>query len=76
MKRRKWNRLENEWKQVVRTAFDKNLKNLELQLNNTKLFHHVNMYPYFKLLDPEEYVDIIMAVRYIFYERFNQFLFS
>ncbi|KAM7249213.1 hypothetical protein ACFE04_019801 [Oxalis oulophora] len=60
-KRRKWNKLENEWKNVMRAAFEKNLKNLELQLNNTKLFYSVNIYPYFRLLDADEYVDIMLT---------------
>jgi len=59
--RKKLQEAQEEWKKTVYEAYHRDMRTLRVQ-HHYRNFRHVNLYPYLKVLDPEDYVEMILQV--------------
>lgn len=59
--RKKLQETQENWKKTIGDAYDRELRTLRVQ-NHYRTFRHINLYPYLKVLDPEDYIEIILQV--------------
>jgi hypothetical protein len=59
--RKKLQETQENWKKTIGDAYDRELGALRVQ-NHHRTFRHINLYPYLKVLDQEDYIEIILQV--------------
>jgi hypothetical protein len=59
--RKKLNETQDSWKKIICEAYHRDLKVLRVQ-QHYRTFRHISLYPYLKVLDPEDYFEIILQV--------------
>jgi len=52
--------LQNQWRETIRNAIFRDLECIRVQHNSLKSYRNVNIYPYLRVLNTEQYVDIII----------------
>lgn len=52
--------MQEKWKVSVRNAINRDLDSIRAQHNCLKSYRSVNIYPYLRALNTEQYVDIIL----------------
>lgn len=60
LQRKKLDELQEKWKESIRNAFARELESIRAQHNCLKSYRSVNIYPYLRVLNTEQYVDIII----------------
>jgi hypothetical protein len=60
--RKKLQEAHENWKNTIYEAYHRDLRTLRVR-HHYRNFRHVNLYPYLKVLDPEDYVEMILQVR-------------
>ncbi|XP_050532708.1 DNA-directed RNA polymerase, mitochondrial [Daktulosphaira vitifoliae] len=58
--RKKLTSLQDKWKDTIRNAITRELESIRAQHNCLKTYRNVNIYPYLRVLNTEQYVDIII----------------
>uniref|UniRef100_A0A2S2PVK5 DNA-directed RNA polymerase n=2 Tax=Sipha flava TaxID=143950 RepID=A0A2S2PVK5_9HEMI len=58
--RKKLEVLQENWKDAIRNAINRELESIRAQHNCLKSYRNVNIYPYLRVLSTEQYVDIII----------------
>ncbi|XP_060878256.1 DNA-directed RNA polymerase, mitochondrial [Metopolophium dirhodum] len=58
--RNKLEDLQEKWKETIRNAIARELESIRAQHNCLKSYRNVNIYPYLRVLNTEQYVDIII----------------
>ncbi|KAL4141406.1 hypothetical protein QTP88_004049 [Uroleucon formosanum] len=58
--RNKLEDLQEKWKETIRNAIARELESIRAQHNCLKSYRNVNIYPYLRVLNIEQYVDIII----------------
>nr|CAD7259066.1 unnamed protein product [Timema shepardi] len=51
---------QSHWKKIITEAFKRDMSALRSQHHTFKAFRHINLYPYLRVLDTQQYTDIIM----------------
>jgi len=59
--RKKLKEAQENWKKTICEAYHRDLKALRVQ-HHDRTFRHINLYPYLKVLDPEDYINITLQV--------------
>ncbi|KAJ4450804.1 hypothetical protein ANN_02234 [Periplaneta americana] len=57
--REKLQKTQENWKKIIREAFHRDLRALRAQ-HHFRTFRNINLYPYLKVLDAEDYTEIII----------------
>lgn len=52
--------MQEKWKETVHNAITRELESIRAQHNYLKSYRNVNIYPYLRVLNTEQYVDIII----------------
>lgn len=52
--------MKENWKETIRYAITRELETIRAQHNCLKSYRNVNIYPYLRVLNIEQYVDIII----------------
>jgi len=60
IQRNKLEDLQEKWKETIRNAITRELESIRAQHNCLKSYRNVNIYPYLRVLNTEQYVDIII----------------
>ncbi|KAI5740637.1 hypothetical protein M8J76_005744 [Diaphorina citri] len=50
----------DQWRRTIREAFNRDLSMIRTQHNKLKTYREVNIYPFLRVLTPEEYEDILL----------------
>lgn len=59
--RKKLQEAQENWRKTISDAYHRDLRALRVQ-HHYRAFRHINLYPYLKVLDPEDYIEIILQV--------------
>ncbi|CAG2067342.1 unnamed protein product, partial [Timema podura] len=51
---------QSHWKRIIAEAFKRDMNALRSQHHSFKAFRHINLYPYLRVLDTQQYIDIVM----------------
>nr|CAD7605425.1 unnamed protein product [Timema genevievae] len=51
---------QTHWKRIIAEAFKRDMNALRSQHHSFKAFRHINLYPYLRVLDTQQYIDIVM----------------
>nr|CAD7399636.1 unnamed protein product [Timema cristinae] len=51
---------QSHWKRIITEAFKRDMNTLRSQHHSFKAFRHINLYPYLRVLDTQQYTDIVM----------------
>ncbi|XP_021914450.1 DNA-directed RNA polymerase, mitochondrial isoform X2 [Zootermopsis nevadensis] len=57
--RKKLQEAQENWRKTISDAYHRDLRALRVQ-HHYRAFRHINLYPYLKVLDPEDYIEIIL----------------
>lgn len=57
--RKKLQETQDNWKKIICEAYHRDLRVLRVQ-QHYRIFRHINLYPFLKVLDPEDYFEIIL----------------
>ena len=66
IQREKLEEAQKEWRQTIEEAYFRNVKVLRAH-QHFRSYRNVNIFPYLKILDPQDYVEIIMQVSITFF---------
>ncbi|PSN42978.1 hypothetical protein C0J52_13214 [Blattella germanica] len=57
--REKLQETQKEWRRTIQESYYRDVKTLRAQ-HNFRAYRNINLYPYLKVLDPQDYIEIIM----------------